>query len=79
MTARELPSDLRRLLRRDWETIMDQALFDETDRMIIQNYIIDRLPQMDTAIIAGVDRKTVSRRLKHIYERSREAVERLKL
>lgn len=79
MTARELPGDLCRLLRRDWETIMDQALFDETDRMIIQHYIIDRLPQMDTAIIAGVDRKTVSRRLKHIYDRSRETAERLGL
>lgn len=79
MTARELPESLRRLLRRDWETIMDQALFDETDRMIIQNYIIDRLPQMDTAMIAGIDRKTVSRRLKHIYGRARECAERLEL
>ena len=30
-------------------------------------YIVRRLPQMDAAAEIGVDRKTISRRLPHIY------------
>lgn len=36
-------------------------------------YIVRRLPQMDAAEI-GVDRKTISRRLPHIYNIARRLV-----
>ena len=34
-------------------------------------YIVRRLPQMDAAAEIGVDRKTISRRLPHIYNTAR--------
>ncbi len=34
-------------------------------------YIVRRLPQMDAAAEIGVDRKTISRRLPHIYNIAR--------
>ena len=37
-------------------------------------YIVRRLPQMDAAAEIGVDRKTISRRLSHIYNIARRLV-----
>ena len=37
-------------------------------------YIVGRLPQMDAAAEIGVDRKTISRRLPHIYNTARHLV-----
>lgn len=37
-------------------------------------YIVRRLPQMDAAAEIGVDRKTISRRLPHIYKTARRLV-----
>lgn len=34
-------------------------------------YIVRRLPQMDAAAEIGVDRKTISRHLPHIYNTAR--------
>lgn len=41
------------------------------DRQIVKLYIVRRLPQMDAAAEIGVDRKTISRRLPHIYNTAR--------
>jgi len=37
----------------------------------VKLYIVRRLPQMDAAAEIGVDRKTISRRLPHIYNIAR--------
>ena len=44
------------------------------DRQIVKLYIVRRLPQMDAAAEIGVDRKTISRRLPHIYNIARRLV-----
>lgn len=47
---------------------------DEIDKQIIEYHIVRRLPQMDAAAEIGVDRKTISRRLPHIYNTARRLV-----
>lgn len=47
---------------------------DVIDRQIVKLYIVRRLPQMDAAAEIGVDRKTISRRLPHIYDIARRLV-----
>ena len=44
---------------------------DEIDQQIVNLYIVRRFPQMDAAAEIGVDRKTISRRLPHIYNTAR--------
>ena len=44
---------------------------DVIDQQIVNLYIVRRLPQMDTAAEIGVARKTISRRLPHIYNTAR--------
>ena len=62
-----LPKGLEHLTRSDWERVTDEGLLDVIDRQIVKLYIVGRLPQMDAAAEIGVDRKTISRRLPHIY------------
>ena len=62
-----LPKELEHLTRSDWERVTDEGLLDVIDRKIVKLYIVRRLPQMDAAAEIGVDRKTISRRLPHIY------------
>ena len=45
------------------------------DQQIVNLYIVGRLPQMDAAAEIGVDRKTISRRLPHIYNTARRLVQ----
>lgn len=59
------------MTRRDWEHVADEGLLDVIDRQIVKLYIVRRLPQMDAAAEIGVDRKTISRRLPHIYNTAR--------
>ena len=47
---------------------------DVIDQQIVKLYIVRRLPQMDAAAEIGVDRKTISRRLPHIYNTARRLV-----
>ena len=47
---------------------------DVIDQQIVKLYIVRRLPQMDAAAEIGVDRKTISRRLSHIYNIARRLV-----
>ena len=79
ITAHSLPADIGRLLRCDWDLITEQALFDDIDRLIVQYHIIGRMPQVDAAAAIGVDRKTVSRRLPGIIDRSRFVMGRLNM
>ena len=62
------------MTRRDWEHVADEGTCDLIDRQIIRLYIVGRLPQMDAAAEIGVDRKTISRRLPHIYNIARRLV-----
>ena len=70
-----LPKGLEHLTRRDWEHVADEGLLDEIDQQIVRLYIVRRLPQMDAAAEIGVDRKTISRRLPHIYNTARRLVQ----
>ena len=66
-----LPKGLENMTRRDWEHVADEGICDLIDQQIIRLYIVGRLPQMDAAAAIGVDRKTISRRLPHIYTTAR--------
>lgn len=44
---------------------------DVIDQQIVRLYIVRRLPQLDAAGEIGIDRKTISRRLPHIYNTAR--------
>ena len=59
------------MTRRDWEHVADEGLLDVIDQQIVKLYIVRRLPQMDAAGEIGIDRKTISRRLPHIYNTAR--------
>ena len=59
------------MTRRDWEHVADEGILDQIDQQIVKLYIVRRLPQMDAAAEIGVDRKTISRRLPHIYNIAR--------
>ena len=59
------------MTRRDWEHVADEGLLDVIDQQIVRLYIVRRLPQMDAAGEIGIDRKTISRRLPHIYNTAR--------
>lgn len=75
ITARlALPKELEHLTRSDWERVTDEGLLDVIDRQIVKLYIVRRLPQMDAAGEIGIDRKTISRRLPHIYNTARRLV-----
>ncbi len=66
-----LPKGLEKLTRSDWERVTDEGILDQIDQQIVKLYIVRRLPQMDAAAEIGVDRKTISRRLPHIYNTAR--------
>lgn len=66
-----LPKELEHLTRSDWERVTDEGILDQIDQQIVKLYIVRRLPQMDAAAEIGVDRKTISRRLPHIYNTAR--------
>lgn len=66
-----LPKELEHLTRSDWERVTDEGLLDVIDQQIVKLYIVGRLPQMDAAGEIGIDRKTISRRLPHIYNTAR--------
>ena len=69
-----LPKGLEHLTRSDWERVTDEGLLDVIDQQIVKLYIVGRLPQLDAAGEIGIDRKTISRRLPHIYNTARRLV-----
>ena len=62
---------MEHLTRSDWERVTDEGLLDVIDQQIVNLYIVRRLPQLDAAGEIGIDRKTISRRLPHIYNTAR--------
>lgn len=74
-----LPVDLAGLLRSEWETIIEQANFDEIDEGIVRDCIISRYSQSYAA--TGIDRTrvTVSRRLPRIIARARDVAKKLNM
>lgn len=74
-----LPADLAGLLRSEWETIIDQAGFDEIDEGIVRDCLINKCSQAYAA--SGVDRTrcTISRRLPHVINRARDVASKLNM
>lgn len=72
-----LPEDLKDLLAGDWERVMAQAMLGAEDREIVRLYIVERLPQVDVADALHMDRSTISRRMKSIFDEARRTAERL--
>ena len=75
----KLPVDLAVLLRSEWETIIEQAGFDEVDEGIIRDCIIDRYTQAYAATGVDRSRSTVVRRMPHILVRAREVAAKLNM
>lgn len=74
-----LPADLRGLLTGDWERVMAQAMLGAEDRTILRRYVLDRIPQIDVAAELHMDRSTISRRMKLIFDEARRAAKRLNM
>lgn len=79
MNTYKLPSDLSGLLRSEWETIIEQAGFDEIDEGIVRDCFMDKYTQSYAA--SGVDRTrcTICRRLPKVIDRAREVATKLKM
>lgn len=72
-----LPGELKGLLAGDWERVIDEAMLGAEDREIVRLYIVERLPQVDVANALHMDRSTISRRMKSIFDEARRTAERL--
>ena len=72
-----MPPDLAGLSRDEWVQIAQQARFGELDRGIIKHHIILGRTQIETGAYVDRDRKTVCRRMPHIYNRARETAKKL--
>lgn len=72
-----LPGELKGLLAGDWERVIDEAMLGAEDREIVRLYIMERLPQVDVADALHMDRSTISRRMKSIFDEARRTAERL--
>lgn len=75
----KLPQDLSGLLRSEWETIIEEAGFDEVDEGIARDCFIFRYTQAYAA--SGVDRTrcTVYGRLPKVIARVREVAKKLNM
>lgn len=72
-----LPADLQGLLTGDWERVMAQAMLSTEDRTILRLYVLERIPQIDVAAELHMDRSTISRRMKSIFDEARRTAEKL--
>lgn len=72
-----LPGELKGLLAGDWERVVNEAMLGAEDREIVRLYIVERLPQVDVAEALHMDRSTISRRMKSIFDEARRTAERL--
>ena len=75
----KMPVDLAGLLRSEWETIIEEAGFNEVDEGIVRDCLMCRYTQAYAA--TGVDRSecTISRRLPKVVNRVREVAHKLKM
>ena len=73
----KLPVDLAGLLMSEWETVIEEAGFDEVDEGIVRDCLMFHYSQAYAA--SGVDRtrRTISRRLPQVINRAREVASKL--
>lgn len=64
-----LPVELQYLLRNELESAIEQANLGDIDTDIAQQYLIQKIPQVDIACSLGIERSTISRRLPAILQR----------
>lgn len=64
-----LPPELAGLLTSQMHRAIDEANLGISDREIARRYLIDRMPMIDIGEEVGLDRSTVSKRLKQIRPR----------
>src|SRR5699024_9206685 len=72
-----LPDDLEHLTKDQMTRSIDQACLGIEDTLIAQQYLLDRLPQVDVAAEIGCDRSTISRRLPYIIAKVQDTAKRL--
>lgn len=65
----KLPPELGELLKSDLERVIREANLGREDTVIATKYIIEQVPQIDIAVELGVERTTISQRLKRIIPR----------
>lgn len=75
----KLPADLSGLLRSEWETIIEEAGFDEVDEGIVRDCLMFHYTKAYAA--TGVDRhrNTISRRFPYVVNRVREVAVKLNM
>ena len=73
----KLPHSLELLLKDELEKAIEQANLGEFDTFIAKKYLIDKVPQIDIAEALDYDRTVITRRVKHIVERTEWAANRL--
>lgn len=75
----KLPAELNGLLRAEWETIIEQAGFDEVDEGIVRDCFMSKYTQAYAA--SGVDRhrRTICRRMPAVIARAQEVAKKLKM
>ena len=72
-----LPDDPEHLTKDEMIRSIDQACLGVEDTLIAQQYLLDRLPQVDVAAEIGCDRSTISRRLPYIIAKVQDTAKRL--
>ena len=75
----KLPPELDGLLASQMTAAINEANLGLSDRAIAQRYLVDRLPQIDIAVEIGLDRSTVTKRLRDIKPRVAGAASKLNI
>lgn len=65
----KLPPEIDGLLSSQVMEAIREANLGLSDQAIAQRYLVDRLPQVDIAVEMGLDRSTVTKRLRTIKPR----------
>ena len=73
----KLPHSLELLLRYELEQAIEQANLGTFDTAVAKKYLVEKVPQIDIAEEFGYDRSVITRRMKHIVERTEWAANRL--
>lgn len=73
----KLPPELDGLLASQVLTAIDEANLGLSDSAIARRYLVDRLPQVDIAAELGLERSTVTKRMRDIRPRVSSAANRI--
>ena len=73
----KLPPELDGLLASQVLTAIDEANLGLSDRTIARRYLVDRLPQVDIAAELGLERSTVTKRMREIRPRVSSAAHKI--